>query len=400
MALPYEMIDEILCRLPVKPLLRFQCVSKEWCGLTDSNAFAKKQLRNTLDCNANAGLGLMIVVKRKGDRRFYLAGSDSLDDDESAAVAEIDGPLKSVLYNAHIVGSSNGLMCVFKNVMDVFVLNPTTRKYRKIARVPPEFRSGPIMKKLCGFGYDEVDDDFKVVMFTEPHFFRGLISVYSLKTNTWAEVQDVPDDFSFTCLNKSRALFLNGSLYWMAQKALDHQCNSKVIIVGFDLKLRHFREVPLPPIEGAHPGFSNSNLVDIGGCLCFLDILDSHMDLWLMNYPGANSIWHKAFSVKKQEMPTHTSFSKLVAFSGNREDILLQVRGFHTQLAWYNIDRKTVKNIGIQGIPLQYCSFLYTESLLQLTEDEALQQTIKRQEKEECIKMERVQNSTREMRDK
>ncbi|XP_017239244.1 F-box protein CPR1-like [Daucus carota subsp. sativus] len=312
--------DEILCRLPVTPLLRFRCVSKEWCGLIDSNAFAKKQLRNTLDCNA--GLGLMIVVKRKGDRRFYLAGSDSLDDDESAAVVEIDDPLKSVLYNAHIVGSSNGLMCVFKNVMDVFVLNPTTRKYRKIARVPPEFCRAIMWKPLCGFGYDEVDDDFKVVMFAEPHFFRGLITVYSLKTNTWAEVQDVPDDIRFT-LTETRALFSNGSLYWMALKGLDDQLNYKFIIVGFDLKLRHFREVPLPPLEGAHPGFSNSNLVDIGGCLCFLDILDSHMDLWLMNYPGAKSTWHKAFSVKKQEMPTHTSFSKLVAFSRKRENILL-----------------------------------------------------------------------------
>lgn len=66
MALPCDMLDEILCRLPVKLLLRCRCVSKEWCSLIDSTRFVKKHLKKALDYNAS---GLII----NGHGKFYLA---------------------------------------------------------------------------------------------------------------------------------------------------------------------------------------------------------------------------------------------------------------------------------------------------------------------------------------
>jgi len=42
--LPYDVILEILCRLPVKFILRFRCVCKSWNSLISDPIFVKKQL--------------------------------------------------------------------------------------------------------------------------------------------------------------------------------------------------------------------------------------------------------------------------------------------------------------------------------------------------------------------
>ncbi|MCI27031.1 F-box/kelch-repeat protein, partial [Trifolium medium] len=42
--LPFDLIGEILCRLPVKLLLQFQCVCKFWKSLISDPSFAKKHL--------------------------------------------------------------------------------------------------------------------------------------------------------------------------------------------------------------------------------------------------------------------------------------------------------------------------------------------------------------------
>ncbi|XP_074378659.1 F-box protein CPR1-like [Apium graveolens] len=161
MALPCEMINEILCRVPVKYVLRCRSVCKDWCSLIDSTAFIKKHLKTSRDRNAGAGL---MIEKLGGDEKFYLASLDSLDED-SAAVVKICDPLKALLCAAEYVCACNGLMCVLKNMgRDVFVLNPVLRKFKKVTSAPPEFPSSSEWKDRFsfGFGYDEVNDDYKL----------------------------------------------------------------------------------------------------------------------------------------------------------------------------------------------------------------------------------------------
>ncbi|XP_074378668.1 F-box protein CPR1-like [Apium graveolens] len=162
MALPREMIDEILCRVPVRYVLRCRSVCKDWCSLIDSTAFVKKHLKTSRD--RNTGAGLMIAKLGGGEQKFYLASLDSLDED-SAAVVKIRDPLKTLLCDAEYVGACNGFMCVLKNMgRDVFVLNPVLRKFKKVASAPPEFPSSSEWKDRFsfGFGYDEVNDDYKL----------------------------------------------------------------------------------------------------------------------------------------------------------------------------------------------------------------------------------------------
>ncbi|KAK1364552.1 F-box domain-containing protein [Heracleum sosnowskyi] len=341
MALTCEMLDEILCYLPVKSLLRCRCVSKGWCSLIDSTPFVRKHLRKALECNA-AGL----VINEGG--KFYLAedfksnldGGDN-DDDDAVAVEIID-PLKTLLSGADFVGSANGLVCVSQNNMNEFsVFNPSTRKSRKMPSAPPEFPRSFHMTEtsLCGFGYDHVNDDYNVVKIAECYLqFRGIMAfVYSLKSNSWKRIQNVPVHNKIRFCGKW-GMFGNGALNWLAIK---NPINCSKIIVGFDLGLEQFKEVPFPVIEGPFVNFNTRSVVSYGGSLCVLDKYpNSRIDVWIC------FLWEE--------------WSECTFGGGQLK-------------AWYDIGSKTVKNVRIRVIPNQFDSHVFTHSLIPLNKDNPLQ---------------------------
>ncbi|KAK1394934.1 hypothetical protein POM88_013990 [Heracleum sosnowskyi] len=140
-------------------------------------------------------------------------------DDVSASVMQIDEPIKSLLVDSELVGSCNGLVCMFKKrskMYHLFIMNPTTKKSRKVV--------------MYGFGYD----DYKVVKIAECRSGLYGILVYSLKTNAWIEVRN-RTNFLFS---SRRGIFASGSLHEIST-------NCTEIIVAFDLGLQQFKEVPL-----------------------------------------------------------------------------------------------------------------------------------------------------------
>ncbi|KAK1367574.1 hypothetical protein POM88_033666 [Heracleum sosnowskyi] len=322
-------MDEVLCRVPVKYLLRCRCVSKTWCSFIDSTPFLKKHLKKTLECNAG---GVFI----SGGGKFFLSEFESLDDD-SAAVVELKDPgLNNLLSGAEFVGAANGLVCLSKNDMnEIILLNPSTRKARKIRSAPAEFpRSfNMIETSLCGFGYDHVNDDFKVVKIAECYLqFRGIMTVvYSLKTDSWTRIRAVPSNIRFTGIG--------------------------------------FHEVPFPTVNGAFVNFNRRSVVSFGGSyLCILDNYpNSRIDGWLMNDNGAENLWYKAFSVEQPGALGSFKFLRPVVFSKSCKEVLLEVDG--AKLVWYDLERKTVKTINIHGMPIKFNSHLYTESLIRLAKN-------------------------------
>ncbi|KAL1819208.1 hypothetical protein ACET3Z_014077 [Daucus carota] len=384
MALPCELIDEVLCRVPVKYLLRCRCVSKEWCSLIDSTAFIKKHLKTTTECNAP---GVILT----GKQSLFLTDLESLSADEEVDGVELKDPLKSVFPDADFVGAGNSLLCFCKkNACKFLIYNPATRKYRKVPDMPSMFALcfGMATATNRGFGYDHVNDDYKVVMIAD--FCGMLVIVYSLKSNCWTQIHDVPSDI-LVYPSSQKGMFASGALYWLAAKNQPDGC---FIVLGFDLGLEQFKELPSPVARDGDFYFAD------GGSLCILEqCTKSRTDVWLKNNYGAENPWYKAFSVEKPCALGSFKAFRPIAFSRSGKNVLLEVDQDRTKLLWYDPEKKEVKNARIYGIPSKFSAHLYRESLLQLTENVRRQKPSKDKKKKKQEKKRKKEKKQQQKRD-
>ncbi|KAK1356570.1 F-box domain-containing protein [Heracleum sosnowskyi] len=355
MALPCELIGEILCLLPVKTLLRCRCVSKQWCSIVDSTYFVQKHHKASIQMNSGG-------IIMKGVENFVLVDYESLHDDVAAAI-EITDPLKTLLSCAELVGSANGLVCLWENLPNIiYLLNPSTRKCKRLPLVPVEFPScfNKIEKCVCGFGYDQLSDDYKVVKIAKSRKFLGLMAiVYSLENNSWTKIQGVLSTRNISFMN-TWGKFAGGALYWQASDV--HY--SSTIVVGFDLGFEQFTEVS---DSAGNDSDNPRTLATLAGILCILEYYyyDPRVDVLLMNNHGEENVWSKEFSVDPGLLGP-MNFRPL-AYSKSRQEVLLQVAS--ARLVWYNQRNKAVKNVSVPGIPYMFGSYMYNESLFRLTED-------------------------------
>ncbi|XP_017255807.1 F-box protein CPR1-like [Daucus carota subsp. sativus] len=346
-----SLIAEFLCRLPVKILLRCRCVSKLWCSLIDSPSFVKKHLKRSIECRMGTGVIIRECIS-------YSVDFDSLD---NGSAIEIDEPLKTLLCETGSVGTCNGLLCVFNMMGDMFLWNPATKKCRKLPTAPADFRSvfNFSWSSLSGFGFDVVNDDYKVLRILRPDdpFLSGSkVVVYSLKTNSWKRLQDIPVQYQ---LNASWGNYLGGALHWIMVKTRDVESFFPSIL-AFDLGVENCREIPMP-----HKNGKEMSLVIFEESLCVLEFhLDIHVDVWVMTDYGVENSWCKLFSVEQPKVSESCMTFKPLAYSKSQRDVLVQVNT--EKLIWYNLEKKEVRTVKIANIPDVFDVEVFTESLVSL----------------------------------
>ncbi|KAL8127906.1 putative F-box protein At3g10430 [Apium graveolens] len=201
---PYDLIMNILQRLPVKTLLRFKTVSKRWLSLISDPSFVYSHLRHTSENN---------------DSLRHI-GSSIVD------LPYFEGELSHYLF---IVGSCNGIVCIasFDRIhslprfnfrrhklyccnfrasatLQIHLWNPATKKSNLL---PSVNRLPHVDTNLdyIGFGFDPIASDFKVVRFTDS---RAM--VYSTTTSAWKEIKHPEEVPSHSICDAC----LNGVLYW------------------------------------------------------------------------------------------------------------------------------------------------------------------------------------------
>ncbi|XP_047317222.1 F-box protein CPR1-like [Impatiens glandulifera] len=375
--LPDDIRYEILSRLPVKTLLRLRVTSRFWLTLIGSPNFIKSHLKQSVKTKNNLNLFLSYVTPDLFDfSRLFRLDLDSVEGDGILQPVEIDdNPLRHHLYKNRIWGTCDGLLCLSNikqatlswnqstritvgplnhsnirqndgsnirvvDYIDIVVLwNPSTKKSIELPFASLEIKDELDLPQYCtyGFGYDNTNDDYKVVRVAVvlDVVINYEVKVYSLRSNSWHTADKFPNQYPN--LNRIGNSVVGGSMHWMS---IDVNSNSSIL--AFDLGLETYRVIQQPEYRDCE--FS-SYLASFEGCLSLsCHYYSGNVDVWLLNqYGGENESWSRFITLAEQNIPDIINyFFRCIVYSKNGKKVLLEMGA---DLVWYNLETRSLEDV-------------------------------------------------------
>ncbi|KAL4382081.1 hypothetical protein AHAS_Ahas04G0197800 [Arachis hypogaea] len=216
--LPLDLIRRIFLRLPAKELFRLKCVSKLWRTLISDRDFAESHLSHYSVAPSHSCLFV---------NYFFSVGH--IVDLDTLAFKELSLPFsrKKRSFDFRVMGSC-----------------------RAKAKGFNFFDHAP----LYGFGYDASQDDYLVVLAWHAGNFQHHLDCFSLRTNSWIDLDAaLPKPLGHRMWQSPRS-FLRGAIHWLS-------CYGAYIdaILIFDLKERSFSKTSIPKQPSMPLCLSNGN---------------------------------------------------------------------------------------------------------------------------------------------
>lgn len=370
--LPHELVEDILRRLPVKSLKRFRAVAKSWCSLIDSENFIKLHLRQSLISNSNRNLII-------GGLGVYSTDLDSLN---KAHVIRPPFYYKSV---DGISNSCNGIVLVMSEPPVLW--NPFSREHKVLpdcsTEYPAPFES--YSKTAYGFGYDSRNDDYKVLRVVE---FRHEIThvwmasetkIYGLKSNSWRKLEGFPYPLPF--LRGNWRVHVNGALHTLVE---DPDNIDAARIMAFSVQTEKHYQLMMPPGIRIRGGV-DVNLDVIGGSLSVVYTNRYRAVIWVMKDYGVKESWVKLLSISPPAIERN-DFVKPLAYSRDRDKVLLNCDD--KRLVWYDLRKKTVDEVPVEGLPFVFYAEVCVESLVSIN----ARGEVKKKGREKEKKKEKIRN--------
>ncbi|CAH9090457.1 unnamed protein product [Cuscuta epithymum] len=335
--LPWDIILVILCRLPVKDLLRFRCVSKSWCSLIGGSDFINLHLKHSPESTFQIGFAF------GGNTDICWASLNDLN-----SFVRLTCPI-DIGTGLSVQGSINGLLAIMNHSFDMAIWNPFIRRYISLPMSHHFLPFHEFEILLTGFGHDPVTDDYKLVMLIEFNelFTRSShreVKLYSLNAKKWKKIDDSPKHITYGPPNHGDlfgALFGN-ALHWLAESKHD---NSDLILV-FDLVTETFRHFPLPENK-CHC----VKLVNLGDSLCAVILINTppRVEVWGVKEYGVNESWVLLFSVPPTKPTPPCNYTLPIAYLKNSDEVLLHDS---EKLFVYDIKRKEFNKRAVgPGLP-------------------------------------------------
>jgi F-box interacting protein len=274
--LPFDLLPEILCRLPVKLLIQLRCLCKFFDSLISDPNFAKKHLH--------------MSTKR---RHLMLTELDMLtndDDDDyySYELAMHESPISS-LFSTSTVVTLTQLYLPGHHVMDVlcccdgmicgklkngsyFLWNPSIRKFKLL----PPLENHDCWTSLS-FGYDHFVNNYKVVAVS----VTKEVCVHTLGTDYWKRIEDIP--YYGYCED---GVFVSGTVYWLWLP--------RDVIISLDLEKESYQMFSLPDYESENVWWTMGVVRD---CLSVFARRNMCLDVWIKKEYGNIGTWTKLYSI-------------------------------------------------------------------------------------------------------
>ncbi|KAL9225400.1 hypothetical protein vseg_001332 [Gypsophila vaccaria] len=291
--LPDDLIAySIIIRLPIKSLLQLKLLSKQCYstlssphfGLSHFNfTFTKSCIRrsdvsNGFECTERDHLKvtpldptLSFTSSTTTNHLFVQCGNDyfiyTYVDDVEEGMFKLDMGLENFPKDSDfvVVGSCNGLVCLYCSWGNLVVCNPVVKNWVKISC---EFlECGEESVCSWGFGFVSSLGDYRIVRMSESRRNPSgiIVHLYSLGSREWKQVYDGKvKGYVLKGGSLSGGVLVNETLYWiMHQRGGDYDEQD---ILGFDLARETFVQV-----VGLVPGDSYLGGVRfvccMGGCL-------------------------------------------------------------------------------------------------------------------------------------
>ncbi|GAU34078.1 hypothetical protein TSUD_255740 [Trifolium subterraneum] len=263
-----------------------------------------------------------------------------------------------------IVGSVsiNGILCLkhgFTRTYQVVLWNPTTGETKVIPPSPIENRrpDRDSWRFLHGFGYDHVNDDYKVIqmidyfpddqddednMVWEDRSYDPLWEIYSLKSNSWKKFDvDMRNCYYYSEL-RGIGLYTDGVFHWWARSASK---NIEECLMSFDFskEVMFTTLVPLNIDGGFDVGFVERHLVSLNGSIALISNYkkESTFCISVLAKLGVRESWMNLFTVGP--LP----FVDFPNGVGKKNNILFYIKD--EDLVCVDLKTQMIKDIGVRG---------------------------------------------------
>lgn len=276
--LPRDINLNIFSRLPLRSVIQSSVVSKSWLDIIKDPSFVK------LHASLSKPDPLQLIMTHRTYGEQNIISLTPLDYKHNLLIADAT-PIDHIVSGLSwvFVGTCNGLLCftsIDKEEEITMLCNPISREHIFLPK--PSIHLDKYTATLA-FGFDKVSKSYKFVRILLPHTARTerlhrhyndveIDSSRHVKTevftlggnNSWREVQ-VEDYFP-----SGNAVYVNGSLYWLAQN-LDYK------VLSFDLGIENFKLIPSPSFGGI------SSVKELRGCLSVIDLSAvDFVDIWIL----------------------------------------------------------------------------------------------------------------------
>ncbi|KAE9453443.1 hypothetical protein C3L33_14618, partial [Rhododendron williamsianum] len=265
--------------------------------------------------------------------------------------AEPSFPFKSSGSCFEVVGSCNGLVCLFDGVSrdesdQLLKWNPLVGK-SVVVPLPRDSSDSFSAGHCCNFGfeYDELRKDYKVVGIMSLELqLQGQLraGVYSLNSGIWREIST--KGIRIGLRFDEPVAYLNGVAHWYVcdrSKPLEDTKRSCITTFGFEDE--EFGELMLPMF-----GVLRATMMRLQDSLSLIDIAPYPEDstfiwwVWVMKEYGVGQSWTLLYRVH-----TGDTLHGLVGFRMNGDLVMATDEG---SLVTYDPESEQVMDLGIHGI--------------------------------------------------
>ncbi|XP_076923219.1 F-box protein CPR1-like [Bidens hawaiensis] len=336
--IPFEIQEDIIKRVaPVKSLVRFRCVSKQWKSLVDSSEFITRH-----SVNQARPHHLLLSCYSSFTTHNYVS---IVDNDTFPKSSSILSPIFNRA-GLDLLDCSHGLVCLHNNTGRVVVWNPSIRKYVDIML--------PDGRYVLGFGVCPKTNEPKLVKMTwrkeDIITYDYTAEVFTLSSGAWRTV-------SINLSLEKEAfvgnpIVIEGIIHWVTHNP------TRSRIISFDLTREEFGEVEVPDTLADPRRVSISKINESLAMLNYQYIFDSVSmtpvcDVWMVLKNGS---FTKLFTVE----------DRILGFRNNGQPVMhhISVGSQHYELRVYEPSSEHNNSLGMYGLDFDLTP--YTESLLLL----------------------------------